>query len=141
MQTDLDTLTHFVGQQLIRGKLTPNTANSYYSSLGRVFESASDAEKANVFNIDLDTLFARFRKANTDLGDNTAASYEGRVRAAINRFAEYAKTEGEADGTPATMGTLAIPIRAGLVKIDGLPSDLTPAEASRIATMITAMAT
>lgn len=140
MQTDFDTLTHFVGQQLIRGKLTPNTANSYYSSLNRVFESATDPEKANVFNIDLDTLFARFRNSNTDLGDTTAASYESRVRAAINRFAEYAKTEGMASG-PATMGTLAIPIRAGLVKIDGLPSDLTPAEAARIATMITAMAT
>ncbi|CDX45350.1 hypothetical protein MPLSOD_90084 [Mesorhizobium sp. SOD10] len=141
MQTDFDTLTNFVGQQLIRGKLTPNTANSYHSSLNRVFECATDAEKANVFNIDLHALFARFRQANTDLGDSTAASYEGRVRAAIKSFAGFIAAEGKISGTPATMGTLSIPIRAGLVKIDGLPSDLTAAEANRIATMIAAMAT
>lgn len=57
MRTDLDTLTHFIGQQLIRGKLTANTASSYHSSLSRVFEGATDAEKANVFNIDFEDLF------------------------------------------------------------------------------------
>lgn len=39
------------------------------------------------------------------------------------------------------MGTGAIPMRNGVVKIDGPPSDLTPAEANRIAMMIAAMAT
>lgn len=141
MQTDLDTLRHFIGQQLIRGKLTTNTANSYLSSIGRVFSAATAAEQANVIKLDLEDLFVRFRAANTDLGDNTATSYEGRVRAAINQFSSFIAGGAGTGGEPTTMGTLAIPLRAGVVRIDGLPSDLTPAEANRIATMIVAMAT
>jgi hypothetical protein len=105
-----------------------------------VFSEASAAEQADVVKLDLEDLFTRFRAANTDLGDNTATSYEGRVRAAINQFSSFIGGGGGAGGEPTTMGTLAIPLRTGVVRIDGLPSDLTPAEANRIATMIVAMA-
>jgi hypothetical protein len=140
MVTDLDTLEHFVGQQAIRGKLTPNTAQSYLSSIGRTFASATEAERANVLRVDLDGLFKRFRDDNSTLGADTLRSYEGRVRAALGTFAEFVKNEGKADILPLTMGTLAIPLRTGVIKIDGLPSDLTPIEANRIAAMIVAMA-
>lgn len=138
MNTDFETLVDFVGRQVVRGKLSPNTAQSYLSSLNRTFEVATDVERANVLAVDLEALFQRFRGANSALQDNTGASYEGRVRAAIKSFGDF--VEKEADGVPMTMGTLSIPLRAGVVRIDGLPSDLTPVEANRIAAMIVAMA-
>ena len=139
MRTDLETLGDFIGQQLIRNKLTANTASSYASSVSRVFSIATDAEKANVLGVDLEDLYTRFRAANNGLADKTAESYEGRVSAILKQFAEYVAKEGAGDG-PTVMGTLAIPLRTGVIKVDGLPSDLTVAEAARIAAMITAMA-
>lgn len=139
MRTDLETLGDFIGQQLIRNKLTTNTANSYASSVSRVFSIATDAEKANVLGVDIEDLYARFRAANDGLADKTAESYEGRVSAILKQFAEFVAKEG-AGGRSTIMGTLAIPLRTGVVKVDGLPSDLTVAEATRIAAMITAMA-
>ncbi|MEF2074793.1 hypothetical protein [Consotaella aegiceratis] len=139
MRTDLETLEAFIGQQLIRNKLTANTANSYASSVRQVFSIATDAEKANVLGVDIADLYARFRAANDGLADKTAESYESRVRAILKQFAEFVSKEG-ADGGSTIMGTLAIPLRTGVVKVDGLPSDLTAAEATRIAAMITAMA-
>ena len=139
MRTDLETLGEFIGQQLIRNKLTANTASSYASSVSRVFSIATDAEKANVLGVDLEDLYTRFRAANNGLADKTAESYEGRVSAILKQFAEFVAKEGAGDG-PTVMGTLAIPLRTGVIKVDGLPSDLTVAEAARIAAMITAMA-
>ncbi|KQT01683.1 hypothetical protein ASG42_27140 [Rhizobium sp. Leaf391] len=139
MRTDLETLGDFIGQQLIRNKLTTNTANSYASSVSRVFSIATDAEKANVLGVNIEDLYVRFRAANDGLANKTAESYEGRVSAILNQFAEFVAKEG-AGGGSTIMGTLAIPLRTGVVKVDGIPSDLTVAEATRIAAMITAMA-
>jgi len=141
MANDLDTLNHFIEQQAAQGKLSANTAQSYLSSISRVFEAATSAEKADVLGLDLDALFARFRDKNSGLGANTVASYEGRVRAAINSFDQQDRTGTAFDAPPhSVMGTLAIPLRSGVVRIEGLPSDLTEAEANRIAKMVVAMA-
>ncbi|MES0100520.1 hypothetical protein [Mesorhizobium sp. M0019] len=139
MRTDLNALEEFIGQQLIRNKLTANTANSYASSVSRVFSIATEGEKANVLNVDLESLYARFRAANDGIADKTAESYEGRVSAIRKQFADFVSKESVGGG-PTIMGTLAIPVRTGVVKVEGLPSDLTAAEANRIAAMITAMA-
>ncbi|WP_429818440.1 hypothetical protein [Ensifer sp. B1-9] len=139
MRTDLETLGDFIGQQFIRNKLATNIAKSYASSVSRVFSIATAAEKATVLGVDIEDLYARFRAANDRLADKTAESYEGRLSAILKQFAEFVAKEG-AGGGPTIMGTLAIPLRTGVVKVDGLPSDLTVAEATRIAAMITAMA-
>ena len=142
MKDSFDNLCSFVRRQVELGKLGANSAQSYLTSIDRVFESATDVEKADVLGIDLDALFTRFRK-NAGIQSNTIASYEGRVKAALNSFAKRNDAPGD-EGAPRhmypTMGTLTIPMRSGYVSIDGLPSDLTEAEARRVGAMIVAMA-
>jgi hypothetical protein len=140
MNPDLDTLLHFVGQQAIRGKLSRNTAQSYLSSIGRVFECATDPERANVLAMNHSDLFKRFRDMNSDLGSNTIASYEGRVRAAIQSFQEAYGNREEIAPKSRASGPLVIPLRSGSVRIEGLPDDLTEAEARKVAGVISAMA-
>jgi hypothetical protein len=141
MNSDLDTFIHFVGQQAIRGKLSRNTAQSYATSIGRVFESATESEKANVLAVDVEKLFERFRRANADLGSNTIASYEGRVSAAIQSFQKAYGSPTEKAPKSLASGPLVIPLRSGAVRIEGLPDDLTEVEARKIAGVISAMAT
>lgn len=142
MAPDYDTLIHFIGQQAIRGVWTSNTAQSYLSSVSRVLECSDDDEKKNVLNIVLADLFQRFREKNSALGENTMESYEGRVSAAIKSFRgahESWLRSGQSEPLQAA-GTLSIPLRAGTVRIDGLPGDLTQVEAKRIAGVVMAMA-
>lgn len=137
MKTDLDALMTFVERQKAAGKLSSNTAQSYTSSIQRVFEVAKAAELGDVLAADLEALFGRFRETNRGLGENTLTSYEGRVRAAITKFRE--NVDGLGEQLP-VQAPLSIPLRDSVVRIEGLPSDLTEAEARRIAAVIVAMA-
>lgn len=142
MDTNLDALNQSITLQANQGKLSPNTAQSYLSSVSRVFEVATALEKADVFAVDLDELFDRFRGENGALGANTIASYESRVRAAIGAFSQHELTASSAPIaiTPTVLSALTIPIRTGVVRVEGLPSDLTQSEANRIAAVVIAMA-
>jgi hypothetical protein len=142
MQANLDQLTAFVRRRAKLGKLGANSAQSYLTSIERVFDVATDAEKADVLGANLDILFERFRK-HADLERNTMASYEGRVKAAINNYLKYVRTGEEREPTDEVAGdasALIIPLRSGSVSISGLPNDLTEAEARKVAGVIMAMA-
>ena len=169
-------LLNFIAWLGDKGYLPANSATARKIVATKVFADLTDEEAADVTQLDLDSVMARFENRNRGkYGAHSLRTYQSRLRNSIRDFSRYAedplsfqpkKSSGsivrpkpklgreapsaaavKSETTPALavpsagfdVNVLPIPLRENLtLKIVGLPFDLSPSEAKKIANIILA---
>jgi hypothetical protein len=164
-----DKLIEFLGYLPSKGLMNLSTAQSRKAAVNAVLGVLDPAELEDVRKLDIDEVMQRFQNLKgTSFKPESIKVYRSRVANAINDFqlwkadpssfkpfsaskphtgakpkerSKASQNHAEDQIDPLAV-TFPIPIRPGtVVKIVGLPGDLTKAEASRIANVIQALAT
>lgn len=168
-------LLNFLDYLAEKGLMSPVTARSRKASANRVLSILSDEEAADITNLDIDQIMARFSNLEgRKYTPESLMTYKSRVKSAVEDFGAYlsnplsfrpgaqprdrrsAGNKLRREVSPRPTGTepthsekepaaaaniLNIPLRSDLiVRIQGLPFDITPAEAKKISNVILAMA-
>jgi hypothetical protein len=149
-------LTTFLDYLSSKGLMAKNTAAGRKAACGKVLGVLDPEEQSDVLNLDLDDAMTRFiNLEGRAYTPNSLNVYKSRVASSLSDFASYLqnpaafkpstaskKSNGEsAKRSGPSANVFPIPIRADVVvRINGLPFDLTPAEAEKIASVVKAMA-
>ena len=152
-----------------KGLMSPNTISSRRAAASKVLAILDNEEAQDVTKLDVDDLMRRFGyKEGKNYTPGSLQTYASRLRSALDDFKVYVdepmnfrpgvqprerrKSEPKRDAPPAASpppaavaatpaNALSIPIRPDkTILVQGLPYDLTEAEATKIANVIRAMA-
>jgi hypothetical protein len=169
-ENSLDKLLQFMNYLSTKGLMNKNTVAARKAAVNAFLGILSPEEAQNVTNLDLDEVAIRFQNLKrTDFTPESLKVYESRARNAIDDFKNFlqnpatfkpqvAAPRTQIIGKPdkennrhAPRGGAAffdhevvfpVPIRPDVVvKITGIPSDLTKQEAAKIANVVNALAT
>lgn len=163
-------LMNFLDYEREKGLVNPATIASRKASVNAVLGILGPEEVQDVRGLSIDSIMARFaNKRGSDFTPDSLKVYKSRVTSALNDFIDYRKDPAsfkagtsqrapravKAEKINATVKTKSeravdslgsdmsfpVPIRPDvIVKLVGIPSDLTKREATKIANVVLALA-
>lgn len=133
---NISALTDFI---IHNNYMSVSTKNGKLSVVNKLFyeDLLSDEEKNDVTTINIDHLFSRvYEKCSAELTPQSISYYRSRLTAAIRDFKKWLETPDEFRFSQHDKSNFPfqIPLRNGeiIIKINGLPFDLTTKEAQKI---------